>query len=74
MEKEQAIKLLRAIVEVGSDRSWPQRRSTPAPAGLGTVPVTEPVMRALIAIAEHVEDPFRLICIQTLAEIRACLS
>lgn len=64
MEKEQVIKLIRTIVEVGA-----VRRDATKGAGSGTVPLSEPVMRAFIAVAEHVEDPFRLICIQTLAEI-----
>lgn len=55
MEKEQVIKLVRTIVEVGS--------------GPRSVPISETVMRSIIAVAEHPEDPFRLICIQTLAEI-----
>ena len=63
VEKEQVIKLLRAIVEIGSERH-------DSPSGTGTVPLSEPVMRALIAVAEHAEDAFRPICIETLAEIR----
>lgn len=31
--------------------------------------MSEPIMRALIAIAEQPEDPFRYICVQTIAEI-----
>lgn len=65
VEKEQAVKLIRTIVEIGS-----QRRDSPSVPGFGTVPLSEPVMRALVAVAEHVEDPFRPICVQTLAEIR----
>lgn len=61
VEKEQAIKLIRAIVEIGSERR--NSRS-------GTVRLSDPVMRAFIAVAEHTEDPFRPICIETLAEIR----
>ncbi|TRM64014.1 Rapamycin-insensitive companion of mTOR, middle domain-containing protein [Schizophyllum amplum] len=65
VEKEQAIKLIRTIVEVGSER-----RDTPAAdASASRVPLSEPIMRAFIAVAEHLEDPFRLICIQTLVEI-----
>lgn len=30
-------------------------------------------MRALIAVAEHTEDPFKPICLQTLTEIRRFL-
>jgi rapamycin-insensitive companion of mTOR len=65
VEKEQVIKLIRAIVEIGTER-----RDSPVAAGAGTVPLSEAVMRALIAVAEHTEDPFRPICVQTLAEIR----
>lgn len=62
MEKEQTIKLIRALVEIGSQRT--------SGFGTGKVPLTEPVMRALIAVAEHQEDPFKPICVQTLIEIR----
>ena len=65
-EREQALKFIRAIIDVGSERSAPHMF-----AGLGRVPLSEPVMRALIAIAEHPEDPFRQICLETLAEICA---
>jgi rapamycin-insensitive companion of mTOR len=68
VEKEQVIKLIRAIVEIGSER-----RDSPAGSGTGSVPLSEPVMRALIAVAEHVDDPFRPICILTLTEIRGCI-
>ncbi|KAJ7600701.1 Rapamycin-insensitive companion of mTOR, N-term-domain-containing protein [Mycena floridula] len=64
VEKEQVIKLIRTIVEVGT-----VRRESGNGGGPGTVPLSEPVMRAFIAVAEHVEDPFRPICIQSLAEI-----
>ncbi|KAF7298974.1 hypothetical protein MIND_00845600 [Mycena indigotica] len=63
LEREQAIKLIRTIVEVGTVRDESQS------AGPGLVPLSAAVMRALVAVAEHAEDPFRLICIQTLAEI-----
>ncbi|KAJ3553483.1 hypothetical protein NM688_g3590 [Phlebia brevispora] len=61
VEKEQAIKLIRAIVEIGSQRT--------AGFGTGKVPLTEAVMRAIIALAEHTEDAFKPICLQTLTEI-----
>ncbi|KAJ7095819.1 Rapamycin-insensitive companion of mTOR, N-term-domain-containing protein [Mycena belliarum] len=64
MEKEQVIKLIRTIVEVGTVRS--EFRGA---GGCGIVPLSAAVMRAFVAVAEHAEDPFRPICIQTLAEI-----
>ncbi|KAF9475644.1 hypothetical protein BDN70DRAFT_883456 [Pholiota conissans] len=64
VEKEQAIKLIRTVVEVGT-----QRRDADTQGGPGVVPISETVMRAIVAVAEHPEDPFRLVCIQTLAEI-----
>ncbi|KAJ6585048.1 Rapamycin-insensitive companion of mTOR, N-term-domain-containing protein [Mycena capillaripes] len=64
MEKEQVIKLIRTIVEVGTVRN--EFRGA---GGCGTVPLSGAVMRAFVAVAEHAEDPFRMICIQTLAEI-----
>ena len=57
------IKLVRAVVEVGT------LRDSGARSGTGVIPLSETVMRAVIAVAEHAEDPFRPICIQTLAEI-----
>ncbi|CCL99718.1 uncharacterized protein FIBRA_01740 [Fibroporia radiculosa] len=64
IEKEQVIKLIRAIVEIGSER-----RAPGGGAGCGAVPLSNAVMRALIAVAESIEDPFRLISVQTLTEI-----
>ncbi|KAJ7761527.1 Rapamycin-insensitive companion of mTOR, N-term-domain-containing protein [Mycena maculata] len=64
MEKEQVIKLIRTLVEVGTVRN--EFRGA---GGCGTVPLSGAVMRAFVAVAEHAEDPFRPICIQTLAEI-----
>jgi len=64
VEKEQVIKLIRTIVTIGSERRDPHDA-----AGSGTVPLSEPVMRAFIAVADSVDDPFRPICVQTLAEI-----
>lgn len=66
-EREQVIKLIRTIIEVGAER-----RAMRMSAGLGRVPLSEPTMRALIAIAEHPEDPLRPICCETLVEIRTC--
>ncbi|EPQ54453.1 hypothetical protein GLOTRDRAFT_116357 [Gloeophyllum trabeum ATCC 11539] len=64
VEKEQAVKLIRAIVEIGTMRRSPSTR-----AGSGSVPLSDGVMRAFIAIAEQPEDPLRLACLETLAEI-----
>lgn len=64
VEKEQVLKLVRTLIEIGT-----VRRDSPATGGTGVVPLTESVMRALIAVAEQPEDPFRPICIQTLTEI-----
>ncbi|KAG9227446.1 hypothetical protein PTI98_010973 [Pleurotus ostreatus] len=62
VEKEQVIKLIRSIVEVGSIRRDSAGRR-------GSVPLSEAVMRAVVAVAEYAEDPFRSVCVQTLAEI-----
>ncbi|KAJ4465087.1 Rapamycin-insensitive companion of mTOR, N-term-domain-containing protein [Lentinula lateritia] len=59
VEKEQVIKLIRSIVGVG----------TVSNGGPGSVLLSEPVLRAFIAVAEQADDPFRFICIQTLAEL-----
>lgn len=67
VEKEQAIKLIRAIVEIGS-----LRRGPGTAVGFGTVPLSESVMRAVMAVAEHPDDPFKPICVQTLVEICKC--
>jgi len=64
VEKEQVIKLIRSIVEIGS-----QRRIPGCAVGSGAVPLPDAVMRALIAVAESVDDPLRSISLETLAEI-----
>lgn len=63
VEKEQVIKLIRAVVAVGRDQK------TTAATGPATIPLSDCVMRALVAVGDYPEDPFRPICIQTLAEI-----
>lgn len=65
VEKEQVIKLIRTVVAIGS-----QKRGSSHASPTGTVPLSERVMRAFIAIAEQPDDPFRFVVIQTLAEIR----
>ncbi|KAI0643109.1 Rapamycin-insensitive companion of mTOR, N-term-domain-containing protein [Trametes meyenii] len=64
VEKEQVIKLIRAVVDIGSERHSPH-----SAIGSGTVPLSDAVMRAVIAVAEYPEDPFKPICVQTLIEI-----
>ncbi|KAI0775530.1 Rapamycin-insensitive companion of mTOR, N-term-domain-containing protein [Trametes elegans] len=64
VEKEQVIKLIRSVVDIGSERHSPH-----SAIGSGTVPLSDAVMRALIAVAEYPEDPFKPICVQTLTEI-----
>lgn len=63
IEKEQVIKLIRAIVQIGAEQR------TPCNTAASRVPLREPVLRAFIAVAEHIDEPFRQICILTLAEI-----
>lgn len=65
VEKEQAILLIRALVNVGN--SDIERHTG---VGCGSIPVSERVMRAMIAIAEQPEEGFRGICLVTLTEIR----
>lgn len=64
IEREQVIKLIRTIVDIVSEPR--DRRSITATK---TIPLSEPIMRAFVAVAEHAEDPFRPVCIQTLAEM-----
>jgi hypothetical protein len=64
VEKEQAIKLIRTIAAIGSQK----RGSNHAPC-TGAVPLSERVMRAFVAIAEQPDDPFRPVAVQTLTEI-----
>lgn len=64
VEKEQAIKLIRTIVAMGS-----QRKDSNHASCTGTVPLSERVVRAFIAVAEQPDDPFRSVAIQTLSEI-----
>ncbi|CAE6437545.1 unnamed protein product [Rhizoctonia solani] len=69
IEKESALKLLRKIVEVGSKH--PTKADAPSKGKVvgGCVPISEAVIRALIAVADHPEDPLRFLCLLTLAEI-----
>ena len=79
VEKEQVLKLIRWIVALGSQSSrrtnlTPQFRPETDRVNITSddtsrVPLSEPVMRAMIAVAEYPEDPFRLACLLTLAEI-----
>jgi rapamycin-insensitive companion of mTOR len=69
VEKEQVIKLIRAIVQIGAEQRTPYNAAVPS-----RIPLCEPVLRAFIAVAEHVDEPFRQICVLTLAEICECAS
>ncbi|KAG9315833.1 Rapamycin-insensitive companion of mTOR, N-term-domain-containing protein [Chiua virens] len=64
VEREQVIKLIRTVVDIVSEKR--DRRGN---AGSSWIPLSEPIMRAFVAVAEHAEDPFRQICVQTLAEM-----
>ncbi|KAF9452980.1 hypothetical protein P691DRAFT_720833 [Macrolepiota fuliginosa MF-IS2] len=64
VEKEQAIKLVRTIVEVGMTH-----RDLSESGETAIVPLSDGILRSIIAVAEHIDDPFRPICIETLAEI-----
>ncbi|KAG1822809.1 Rapamycin-insensitive companion of mTOR, N-term-domain-containing protein [Suillus subaureus] len=64
IEREQVIKLIRTIVDIVSEPR--DRRGI---TGTKTIPLSEPIMRAFVAVAEHAEDLFRPICVQTLAEM-----
>jgi large subunit ribosomal protein L17e len=70
-EKEQVIKLIRSMIEIGTIRREANSSSstTTTFGNSSIVPLSEAVTRAVIAVAEQPDDPFRLICIQTLAEI-----
>ncbi|KAH0832008.1 Rapamycin-insensitive companion of mTOR, N-term-domain-containing protein [Lanmaoa asiatica] len=64
VEREQVIKLIRAVVDIVSEKR--DRRGN---TGSTLIPLSEPIMRAFVAVSEHAEDPFRQICVQTLAEM-----
>jgi rapamycin-insensitive companion of mTOR len=53
VEREQALKFVRAFMEVKG----------------GVREISRAVLRAVVAIAEHTDDRLRMICIETLAEI-----
>jgi hypothetical protein len=55
-----AIELIRTFAAIGS-----QKRGSPYVACLGTVPLSERVMRAFVTVAEQPDDPFRPITVQT---------
>lgn len=52
------------MVEIGTTR-----RDSSISSGAAVVPMSDAVLRSLIAVAEHLDDPFRPICIETLTEI-----
>ncbi|KAG9308146.1 Rapamycin-insensitive companion of mTOR, N-term-domain-containing protein [Chiua virens] len=64
VEREQVIKLIRTVVDIVSEK-----RDRQGNAGSSWIPLSEPIMRAFVAVAEHADDPFRQICVQTLAEM-----
>ncbi|KAH7885334.1 Rapamycin-insensitive companion of mTOR, N-term-domain-containing protein [Phlebopus sp. FC_14] len=64
VEREQVIKLIRTVVDIVSEKR--DRRGN---SGATSIPLSEPIMRAFVAVAEHAEDSFRPVCIQTLAEM-----
>lgn len=47
-----------------------EQRALQKAKGVHAGVLSESVLRALIAVAEHAEDPFRSISMQTLGEIR----
>lgn len=53
VEREQALKFVRAFLDVKD----------------GTLELSKPVIRVIVAIADHSDDPMRNICVLTLAEI-----
>ncbi|KZW00109.1 hypothetical protein EXIGLDRAFT_696716 [Exidia glandulosa HHB12029] len=63
VEKEHAMRLIRTVVELGC------RRCKMALPSSFTLP-SDAVTRALVSIAEHPEDVFRLVAIETLAEMK----
>jgi rapamycin-insensitive companion of mTOR len=66
--------LIRKVVEVGSKHPTKADTGTKGKGvGLGSAPVSEAVIRALIAVADHPEDPLRFVCLLTLAEIGQCV-
>ncbi|KAG6337319.1 hypothetical protein ID866_1781 [Astraeus odoratus] len=64
VEREQVIKLIRAIVDIAAEKRDRRGNTGPVP-----IPLTEPIIRAFVAVAEHAEDPLRSICVETLAEM-----
>ncbi|KAL4073251.1 Rapamycin-insensitive companion of mTOR, N-term-domain-containing protein [Scleroderma yunnanense] len=64
VEREQVIKLIRAIMDIASEKRDRRGNTEPVP-----IPLSEPIIRAIVAVAEHMEDPFRSICVETLAEM-----
>ncbi len=58
IEREQAVKFIRSFLDVKD----------------GVEEISRAVVRTLVAVAEHVDDRLRSICIETLAEIRKLCS
>lgn len=48
-------------------------RDSPVSSGVAVIAISDAVLRAITAVAENIDDPFRTICIETLTEIRESL-
>ncbi|KZO96980.1 hypothetical protein CALVIDRAFT_480721 [Calocera viscosa TUFC12733] len=72
-ETEQALKLLRAFLSLRSDppasTSSTTTSSSSAPPAGQSVPISESLMRAFVALAESSEDLLHLAALETLAEL-----
>ncbi|RKP00256.1 hypothetical protein CXG81DRAFT_13438, partial [Caulochytrium protostelioides] len=68
IECEQALKLVRALVELEPPSGETDAIATFVKPRDGVVLVPQSVLRVLVAVAEQPEDKFRHVCIETLAE------
>ena len=64
-EKTQCLKLVRSLLSLSTVISPASSSSS----GRGRIPLSDAIVRTLVSVAENADDPFKGICLETLAEI-----
>lgn len=73
IEKVQALKLVRRVIDLSLTSFPTTSTGTGTSSGKGTsrlrVPLSDTIVRTLVSVAENADDSFRLVVLETLAEI-----
>lgn len=69
LEKAQALKLLRWVINLGVLSPSTSTAPGTVAGGPPKIPLCDGIVRTLVSVAENGDDSFRLICLETLAEI-----